>query len=171
MFDLFHEVGMLPFWLGAGLVLLCLAAAWFRKSRRAAGAAVTLVWVAGFFYVPYFLFQYAAYNQKLEASRIGELLDPADRAHFAETQRAALMYAVLLSVTGATFVVLKSYKAPQLRTSRLEMELAKALQLKHKKAVEKAAEEAAKKSAVKSNASPNEDHGERDNELDDGTTK
>ena len=56
MFELFHEVGMLPFWFGAGVVLLCLAAAWFRKSRRAAGAAVTIAWVAGFFYVPYFLY-------------------------------------------------------------------------------------------------------------------
>ncbi len=155
MFELFHEVGMLPFWLGAGVVLLCLASAWFRKSRRAAGAAVTIVWVAGFFYVPYFLFQYAAYNQKLEESRIGEVLDPEDRAHFTETQRAAVLYAVLLSVTGATFVVLKSYK-PALRKNHLETELAKALQLKHKKAQEKAAEEAAKNSAPKSGELPGE---------------
>lgn len=156
MFELFHEVGMLPFWLGVGVVLLCLAGAWFRNSRRAAVSAVTIVWVAGFFYVPYFLFQYAAYNQKLEESRIGEVLDPEDRAHFAETQRAAVIYAVLLSVTGATFVVLKSYKPPQLRKSNLETELAKALQAKHKKAVEKAAEEAAKKSAAKSDELPSE---------------
>ena len=165
MFELFHEVGMLPFWLGAGAVLLCLAAAWFRKSRRAAGAAVTIVWVAGFFYVPYFLFQYAAYNQRLEESRIGEVLDPEDRAHFTETQRAAVIYAVLLSVTGATFVVLKSYKPPSLRKNHLETELAKALQLKHKKALEKAAEEAAKKSVAKSDESGGGPNGGSDDQT------
>lgn len=128
---------MLPFWLCAGATLLCLVGAWFRKSRRAALAAVTIVWVAGFFYVPYFLYQYAAHAKVVEASGLGVVVDARQRAFYAETAQAAVIYAVLLSVSMATYLVLKAHRPSARRKQVLQIELQKALRERSKKLSER----------------------------------
>ncbi|MGC3972663.1 MAG: hypothetical protein QM775_36560 [Pirellulales bacterium] len=115
--DLLEKYGMLPFWVSMGAALFCLAPAWFRKSRRAAATALTVVWVAGLFYVPYFFYHYVGYGKAMEASGIGVVLDPKDREFYAGTFEAGVIYLALMGVTASTYTVL-SWHRPRRRVSR-----------------------------------------------------
>jgi glucan phosphoethanolaminetransferase (alkaline phosphatase superfamily) len=139
--ELLITYGLIPFWLCAGVTLLCLAAAWFRKSRRAAISGLAIVWAAGLFYVPYFFYHYVGHAKAVEASGVGVVLDPEDREFYEATFQAAVVYLALMGTTAATFTVLTWHRPRPPRKQNLELELHKALRARHEKAASKRSEE------------------------------
>jgi len=134
MFELLAELGiMLPFWLAMIATSLCLAIAATRRSYRAAVYALTVTWVAGLFYVPYFLLQYARHQQFVEAVALGGEIDEDNVRHFREVRQAAWTFAAALTFSSAAYMLSKPRRKIAKRKSNLEYEYWKAVEGKRAK--------------------------------------